>query len=66
MSINNLLNILDKSEQVKKPNVIRDIRKENFNNDNLLKSIRNLFNLEKDKDINDNIERYKKPLWFKK
>ena len=66
MSINNLLNILDKSEQVKKPNAVRDIRKENFNNDNLLKSIRNLFNLEKDKDINDNIERYKKPLWFKK
>ena len=50
MSVDKLLSILDKSEQVKKTKAIRDIRKEKFNNDKTLKSV----------------ERYKKPLWIKK
>ena len=38
---------------IKKTKAIRDIRKENFNNDKVLKSIRKLFRLEKDTGIND-------------
>ena len=55
MPIDKLLSILDKLEQVRKTKAIRDIRKQHFNNDKMLKSIRELFRPEKDKGINDKV-----------
>ena len=60
MPIDKLLSILDKSEQGRKlseKKVIRDIRKEDFSSNKMLKSMRNLFSLEKDKGINDKVLR---------
>ena len=60
MPIDKLLSILDKSEQVKKlseKKVIRDMRIEDFSSNKMLKSMRNLFSLEKDKGINDKVLR---------
>ena len=42
LSIDKILSILDKSEQVKKTKAIKDIRKENFNSDKILRDIRTL------------------------
>ena len=55
MSIDKLLSILDKSEQAKKNKALRDIRKENVNNDKTLESVTNLLRLEKDKGITDKV-----------
>ena len=41
-----LLRMLDKSEQVKETKAIRDIRKENFNRDKILIDIRTLYKSE--------------------
>ena len=43
MSKDKLLSILDKSKQVKKTKTIRDIRKENFNSDKILRDIITLY-----------------------
>ena len=40
MSIDKLLSIFDKSEQVKKTKAIRDIKKENVNSDTILRDIK--------------------------
>ena len=42
LSIDKILSILDKSEQVKKTKAIKDIRKENFNSDKILRDMRTL------------------------
>ena len=46
--IHKLLTILDKLEQVKKSKAIRNIRKENFNNDKVLRDIRTLYESDKE------------------
>ena len=43
-----LLSILDKSEQVNKTKAFRDIRKENFNSDKILRNIRTLYESEEE------------------
>ena len=43
LSIDNLLNILHKSEHVKKTKAIKDIRKEHFTSDKILRDIRTLY-----------------------
>ena len=48
VSIDKLLSILDKSEQVKKTKAIRDIRKGHFNNDKILRDIRTLHESDKE------------------
>ena len=47
-SIDKILSILDKSEQVKKTKAIKGIRKENFNSDKILRDIRTLYELNKE------------------
>ena len=42
MSKDKLLSVIDKSEQVKETKAIRDIRKENFNSDKILRDIKTL------------------------
>ena len=42
-----LLSILDKSEQVKKSKAIRDIKKNNFDSDKILRGIRTCMNQKK-------------------
>ena len=44
----NLLSMLDKSEQVKKIKAVRDIRKENLDDDKILRDIRTLNESEED------------------
>ena len=52
MSIDKLFSILDASQRIKENKPIRDIRKENPNTDcKISKKTRNLFRLEKDKNI---------------
>ena len=53
MPTNKLLSMLDASEPIKENKPIRDIEKENFNNDKTLKSISNLFRVEEKESIND-------------
>ena len=48
MSKDKLLSMLDKSEQVKITKAVRDIRKENFNRDKILRDIRTLYESEED------------------
>ena len=48
MSKDKLLSILDKSKQVKKTKAIRDIRKENFNSDKILRDIITLYETEEE------------------
>ena len=48
LSIDKLLSIIDKSEQVKKAKAIKDIRKENFNIDKILRDIRTLYESDKE------------------
>ena len=48
MSKDRLLSMLDKSEQVKKSKAIRDIRKESFNSDKILRDIRTLYESEEE------------------
>ena len=48
VSIDKLLSMLDKSEQVKETKVIRDIRKENFNNDKIIRDIRTVCESDKE------------------
>ena len=48
MSKDKLLSMLNKSEQIKETKAIRDIRKENFNGDKIIRDIRTLFEPEED------------------
>ena len=48
MSKDRLLSMLDKSEQDKKSKAIRDIRKESFNSDKILRDIRTLYESEEE------------------
>ena len=48
MSKDKLLSMLNKSEQIKETNAIRDTRKENFNSDKIIRDIRTLFEPEED------------------
>ena len=51
MSIDKLFSILDAPQRIKENKPIRDIRKENPNTDKISKKTRNLFKLEKEKNI---------------
>ena len=46
MSKDKLLSLFDKSEQIKKTKTARDIRKETFDNDQILRDIRTLYESE--------------------
>ena len=48
LSLDKLLSKLDKTKQVQKTKTIKDIRKENFNSDKILRDIRILYEPEKD------------------